>query len=84
MLEKDIKKSSFPKCDIVAKTGKELGQYNWQRIMREKSSTSLCFEGAVPFMAELIKHIDTLYWDGLMVVSSYGGGTVSSGEVKDS
>ena len=39
-------------------------------------------KGAVPFMAELIKHIDTHIEMDFMVVSSYGGGTVSSGEVK--
>ena len=33
-------------------------------------------------MAELIKHIDTHIEMDFMVVSSYGGGTVSSGEVK--
>ncbi len=39
-------------------------------------------KGAVPFMAELIKHIDTHIEMDFMVVSSYGGGTVNSGEVK--
>ena len=42
MLEKDIKKSSFPKRDIVAKT-KELGQQLTEGLCGEKSSSSLCF-----------------------------------------
>ena len=51
--------------------------------MRGKSDLLVCvLKGAVPFMAELIKHIDTHIEMDFMVVSSYGGGTVSSGEVK--
>ncbi len=46
-----------------------------------KNPSSSCFEGAVPFMAESSKHIDTHIGDGLMVVSSYGGGT-QRGEAK--
>ncbi|SUN69730.1 hypoxanthine-guanine phosphoribosyltransferase [Streptococcus equi subsp. equi] len=39
-------------------------------------------KGSVPFMAELMKHIDTHVEIDFMVVSSYNGGTTSSGEVK--
>ncbi len=39
-------------------------------------------KGAVPFMAELIKHISVPLETEYMVVSSYGSGTTSSGEVR--
>ena len=81
MLEKDIKKVLFSQEDIVAKT-KELGQQLTEDYA-EKNPLLVCvLKGAVPFMAELIKHIDTHIEMDFMVVSSYGGGTVSSGEVK--
>ena len=38
-------------------------------------------KGSVPFMAELIKHIDTHVELDFMVVSSYHGGTSSSGVI---
>lgn len=39
-------------------------------------------KGALPFMADLIKQMDTYLEIDFMDVSSYHGGTVSSGEVK--
>lgn len=39
-------------------------------------------KGAMPFMADLIKHIDSYLEIDFMDVSSYGNATVSSGEVK--
>lgn len=39
-------------------------------------------KGSLPFMGDLIKRIDTHIEMDLMDVSSYGSGTVSSGEVK--
>ncbi|ODG91659.1 MULTISPECIES: hypoxanthine phosphoribosyltransferase [Bacillaceae] len=39
-------------------------------------------KGALPFMSDLIKHIDTYIEIDFMDVSSYGHSTVSSGEVK--
>lgn len=39
-------------------------------------------KGALPFMADLVKRIDTYLEIDFMDVSSYGGKTVSSGEVK--
>lgn len=38
-------------------------------------------KGSVPFMAELIKHIDTHIELDFMIVSSYHGGTSSSGVI---
>ena len=81
MLEKDIKKVLFSQEDIVAKT-KELGQQLTEDYAGKNPLLVCVLKGAVPFMAELIKHIDTHIEMHFMVVSSYGGGTVSSGEVK--
>jgi len=39
-------------------------------------------KGALPFMADVVRHIDTHLEMDFMDVSSYGGGTRSSGEVK--
>jgi len=39
-------------------------------------------KGALPFMADLLKRMDTYLEMDFMDVSSYGGKTVSSGEVK--
>ncbi|KRG12859.1 hypoxanthine phosphoribosyltransferase [Lederbergia galactosidilytica] len=39
-------------------------------------------KGAIPFMTDLLKRVDTYLEVDFMDVSSYGGGTVSSGEVK--
>src|SRR5690625_1269024 len=39
-------------------------------------------KGAVPFMANIVPHIDTYLEMDYMDVSSYGSGTRSSGEVK--
>ncbi|MCB6949670.1 hypoxanthine phosphoribosyltransferase, partial [Roseburia faecis] len=39
-------------------------------------------KGAMMFMADLVKHIDTYLEMDFMDVSSYGNSTVSSGEVK--
>lgn len=81
MLEKDIKKVLFSQEDIVAKT-KELGQQLTKDYEGKNPLLVGVLKGAVPFMAELIKHIDTHLEMDFMVVSSYGGGTVSSGEVR--
>ena len=81
MLEKDIKKILMSQEDIVTKT-KELGQQLTKDYAGKNPLLVGVLKGAVPFMAELIKHIDTHIEMDFMVVSSYGGGTVSSGEVK--
>ena len=81
MLEKDIKKILFSQEDIVTKT-RELGQQLTKDYAGKNPLLVGVLKGAVPFMAELIKHIDTHIEMDFMVVSSYGGGTVSSGEVK--
>lgn len=81
MLEQDIKRILYTNEQIVAEA-KRLGQ---QLTADYEAKTPLLvgvLKGAVPFMAELIKHIDTHVELDFMVVSSYHGGVSSSGEVK--
>ncbi|MFC4651661.1 hypoxanthine phosphoribosyltransferase [Lactococcus nasutitermitis] len=81
MLEQDIKKVLVSEEQIHEKAV-ELG-----KILQNdyKNTTPLILgilRGSVPFMAELIKHIDGELEIDFMTVSSYHGGTKSSGEVK--
>ena len=81
MLEQDIKKVLYSEEEIVAKS-KELGAHLTKDYAGKNPLLVGVLKGAVPFMAELIKHIDTHVEVDFMVVSSYHGGTTSSGEVK--
>ena len=58
MLEKDIKKVLFSQEDIVAKT-KELGQQLTEDYAGKNPLLVCVLKGAVPFMAELLKDVDT-------------------------
>ena len=79
MLEQNIKKVLVSHDEIVTaaqKLGAQLtSDYEGQNpiFCREFSS------GSIPFMAELIKHVDTHIEMDFMLVSSYHGGTASSG-----
>lgn len=81
MLEKDIEKVLITKEEIQVrckKLGKELTE-------TYKDITPLIvgvLKGAVPFMADIIRSIDTYLEIDFMDVSSYSNATVSSGEVK--
>lgn len=81
MLEQDIKKVLFSEEDIVVKC-RELGAQLTKDYEGKNPLLVGVLKGAVPFMAELVKHIDTHVEMDFMVVSSYHGGTSSSGEVK--
>lgn len=81
MLEQDIKKILYTEEDIIIKT-KELGEQLTKDYQGKNPLMVGVLKGSVPFMAELIKHIDTHVEIDFMVVSSYHGGTMSSGEVK--
>lgn len=81
MLEQDIKKILYSEEAIVAKT-KALGEQLTADYQGKHPLLVGVLKGSVPFMAELIKHIDTHIELDFMVVSSYHGGTTSSGEVK--
>ncbi|PNY18620.1 hypoxanthine phosphoribosyltransferase [Streptococcus parauberis] len=81
MLEQDIKRILYSEEDIINKT-KELGQKLTEDYQGKNPLMVGVLKGSVPFMAELMKHIDTHVEIDFMVVSSYYGGTTSSGEVQ--
>ncbi|MGT2667470.1 hypoxanthine phosphoribosyltransferase [Streptococcus rifensis] len=80
MLEQDIKKVLITEEEIVAKS-KELGQLLTKEYAGKNPILIGVLKGSVPFLAELIKHIDTHVELEFMIVSSYHGGTESSGHV---
>ncbi|HFU4026215.1 TPA: hypoxanthine phosphoribosyltransferase [Streptococcus suis] len=81
MLEKDIKKILITEEEIAAKA-KEIGKILTEEYADKNPILIGILKGSIPFMAELIKHIDTHVETDYMVVSSYHGGTESSGTVK--
>ncbi len=81
MLDKDIKKILVSEEEIVAKC-KELGQILANDYADKNPILVGILKGSIPFMAELMKHIDAHIETDYMVVSSYLGGTESSGTVK--
>ncbi len=80
MLDKDIKKILVSEEEIVAKC-KELGQILATDYADKNPILVGILKGSIPFMAELMKHIDAHVETDYMVVSSYHG-TESSGTVK--
>lgn len=81
MLEQDIKRVLYTNEQIVEQA-KRLGQQLTADYAGKNPLLVGVLKGAVPFMAELIKHIDTHVELDFMVVSSYHGEIKSSGEVK--
>ncbi|AZR96353.1 TPA: hypoxanthine phosphoribosyltransferase [Streptococcus suis] len=81
MLDKDIKKILVSEEEIIAKC-KELGQILATDYADKNPILVGILKGSIPFMAELMKHIDAHVETDYMVVSSYHGGTESSGTVK--
>ena len=80
MLEKDIKKVMISHDEIVD-AAKKLGAQLTKDYQDKNPILVGVLKGSVPFMAELIKHIDTHVELDFMVVSSYHGGTSSSGVI---
>jgi len=80
MLEKDIKKVMISHDEIVD-AAKKLGAQLTKDYKDKNPILVGVLKGSVPFMAELIKHIDTHVELDFMVVSSYHGGTSSSGVI---
>ncbi|MDD3130119.1 MAG: hypoxanthine phosphoribosyltransferase [Candidatus Izemoplasmatales bacterium] len=81
MLEKDIERilvSHDEIVDIARRMGKEITK----DYQGEKPIIIGLLKGCIPFLAELIKHIDIYCEIELMGVQSYHGGTESSGNVK--
>lgn len=80
MLEQDIKKILITHEEIVT-AAKKLGKQLTVDYQGKKPIFVGILKGSVPFMAELIKHIDTHIELDFMLVSSYHGGTASSGVI---
>jgi len=81
MLEKDIEKilvSEEQIKEIAIRLGKEI-----TRDYEGKNPIIIgLLKGCMPFMAELMKHIDLYCEIELMAVQSYHGGVASTGDVK--
>ena len=80
MLEQDIKKILISHDEIVT-AARELGQKLTEDYQGKNPILVGILKGSVPFMAELIKHIDTHIELDFMLVSSSHGGTSSSGVI---
>lgn len=81
MLEKDIEKVLVTHDEIV-EVSRKLGHQITKDYKDKKPVIIGLLNGCLPFMAELIKHIDLYCVYELMSVQSYHGGTASVGDVK--
>ncbi|MBQ1325564.1 MAG: hypoxanthine phosphoribosyltransferase [Solobacterium sp.] len=79
-MEKDIKKVLISQEEIVKRSA-ELGRQITQDYEGKQVLAVALLRGAVPFLAELIKHIDLDIQYDFMDVTSYSG-TDSTGEIK--
>jgi len=79
-LDKTIEKVLVSEKEIIEKS-KELGAILTKEYEGKNPLVLGILRGSVPFLAELIKHIDCHLETDFMTVSSYHGGTKSSGEV---
>ncbi|MBQ0005241.1 MAG: hypoxanthine phosphoribosyltransferase [Clostridiales bacterium] len=66
----------------IRQRAKEIGEQITKDFEGEKVIIIGTLKGSVPWMAELIKHIDLDCVLDFMIASSYGSSTVSSGVVK--
>ncbi|MEI4771499.1 hypoxanthine phosphoribosyltransferase [Psychrobacillus sp. FJAT-51614] len=81
MLEKDILEVLLSEEQIQEKT-RELGAALSEEYKDKFPLAIGILKGAMPFMSDLMKRVDTYIEMDYMDVSSYGNATVSSGEVK--
>lgn len=81
MLEKDILEILLTEEQIQEKTN-ELGAKLTADYADQFPLAIGILKGAMPFMSDLMKRVDTYIEMDYMDVSSYGNATVSSGEVK--
>ena len=81
MLEKDIENVLISEEELQNKI-KELGESLATEYQDEFPLMICVLKGAMPFMADLIKRMDSYVELDFMDVTSYGNATVSSGEVK--
>lgn len=80
MLENDIKKI-LVSHDEITEAAKKLGSQLTKDYTGKNPILIGILKGSIPFMAELVKHIDTHIEMDFMMVSSYHGGTASSGVI---
>lgn len=80
MLENDIKKI-LVSHDEITEAAKKLGAQLTKDYAGKNPILVGILKGSIPFMAELVKHIDTHIEMDYMMVSSYHGGTASSGVI---
>ena len=80
MLENDIKKILVSHDEITEAAKKLSAQLNKDYAGKNTILVGI-LKGSIPFMAELVKHIDTHIEMDFMMVSSYHGGTASSGVI---
>lgn len=81
MLEKDIERILISQEEIQVRC-KELGKELTEIYQNTNPLVVGVLKGAVPFMTDIVRSIDTYLELDFMDVSSYGNATVSSGEVK--
>src|SRR4051812_8605444 len=81
LLSNDIEKVLISEEEIQAKV-KQLGVELTEEYKDRYPLFVGVLKGAMPFMSDLIKRVDTHLEVDFMAVSSYGKSTVSSGEVK--
>ncbi|UAL52395.1 MULTISPECIES: hypoxanthine phosphoribosyltransferase [Metabacillus] len=80
-MKQDIEKVLITEEEISVKV-KALGKALTEEYKDRFPLAIGVLKGAMPFMADLLKNIDTYLEMDFMDVSSYGTSTVSSGEVK--
>lgn len=80
-MKNDIEKILITEEEIQSKI-KELGAQLTEEYNEKFPLVVGVLKGAMPFMGDLLKRIDTYLEMDFMDVSSYGNSTVSSGEVK--
>jgi len=81
VMKRDIEKILITEEEIQAKIKDLAGQLTEE--YQDKFPLAIgVLKGAMPFMGDLLKRIDTYLEMDFMDVSSYGNSTVSSGEVK--
>ncbi|MGG3423051.1 hypoxanthine phosphoribosyltransferase [Heyndrickxia faecalis] len=80
-MNQDIEKILITEEEVQRKV-KELGEQLTKEYDGRFPLAVGVLKGAMMFMADLVKHMDTYLEMDFMDVSSYGNSTVSSGEVK--
>lgn len=81
MIQNDIEKIIITKEQIQERIA-EIGDQLSEEYKNKFPLAIGVLKGAVPFMADLMKHFESYIEIDFMDVSSYGNATVSSGEVK--